>query len=428
MTAPTKHLYPFQRESVEQLLRGKHILYAGMGMGKNPISMVWAAEKCRRTGKDKVLVISTPSKVRTHDHEDDMRDFVGQAFVGSLKALEKTSWHQLHKWVNAHKSNLSEWVVVADELQRAKAGTSSRMGRSFLKVAKETPDWAGFTGTPGDRWIDMYAYFQAAGFVRNKTQFMARFAIVQTFKGFPEIIGYRDENTLKSWWQEISYAPDTRRALQELPSEQHRVIYFSKPKGYEKVLKMRQKLCKDGTMSEDYEDFLDNPSAVFNYLRQLCFTKEKQEWLKDFFADLGEGAVLFYNYRATGDMVAEIAKKSLPKGAKVWRIDGNHHEIPTKDTIGKYDIVLCQWQSGSEALNLQFLRLWTSVELTYSYSTASQARGRVKRIGQERNMIFFYLQTKDTIEEDVMKCLHDKSDFSEKVWGLGRGLIKGKEE
>lgn len=421
---PTKFLYPYQQTSVEQLLAGKKILYAGMGLGKNPISMVWSAEKCRLTGKHKILVISTPSKVRTSDHEDDMKDFVGATFYNSLDAFEKTSWHQLYKWVWAHKKDLNDWVVVADEIQRMKAGAGSRMGKSFLHLVSHNEDWAGFTGTPGDRFIDLYAYFQASGLVRSKTQFLQRFCVIQTFKGFPEIIGYREESVLKRWWAQISYAPDTHRALSELPSEQHRVVYFPKPKGYEKVLKMRQKLCSDGTLSEDYDDFLDNPSKTFQYLRQLCFTKEKQDWLKDFFSDLGEGAVVFYNYRATGNTLEEIAQKALPEGAKVWRIDGSHHEIPTAETIGPRDIVLCQWQSGSEALNLQFLRVWVSVELTYSFSTASQARGRIKRIGQKRSMLFFYLQTKDTIEEDVLKCLHDKSDFSEAVWGIGKGLIK----
>lgn len=316
--------------------------------------------------------------------------------------------------------------ILTHNCQRIKGWTTG-MGRAFLRIAAQTENWVGFTGTPGDYWISYGAYFQACGLVRNKTIFMQKFCIVQTFKGFPEIIGYMNEPTLRAWWARISYAPDTSRIAQELPKATHKVVYFPQPKGYSKVLKMRQKLCEDGTLSEDYDDFLDNPSKTFHYLRQLCFTKDKQQWITDFLEGLGENCIFFYNYTATADAIEAIAKKVLPKGAKVWRIDGSHHQIPTKDTIGKYDIVLSQWQSGSEGLNLYFMRTWVSVELTYSYSVAQQARGRVLRHGQERPVFFYYLQTAHTIEEDIMTCLKGKGEFSEKVWMLGNGLMREKD-
>jgi len=159
-------------------------------------------------------------------------------------------------------------------------------------------------------------------------------------------------------------------------------------------------------------------------LRRQCFTKEKQEWLKDFVSDLETGCVFFYNYVATGDKMEEIISKALPKGARIWRIDGKHHEIPTAETIGPHDMVMCQWQSGSEALNLQFLHYWVAVELCYSYSTAIQGRGRIKRVGQTHPMFFYYLLTDGTIEQDVLKILKNKGEFSEKNWCLSNNLIK----
>ena len=115
-------------------------------------------------------------------------------------------------------------------------------------------------------------------------------------------------------------------------------------------------------------------------------------------------------------------KKTLPKGAKIWRIDGKHHEIPTAETIGPKDMVLCQWQSGSEALNLQFLHYWVAVELCYSYSTANQARGRIRRLGQKHPQWYGYLLTEGTIEQDILKCLKGKSEFSEKNWCISNNI------
>ena len=289
------------------------------------------------------------------------------------------------------------------------------MGKAFLKITKQNNDWTGFTGTPGDTWLKFYPYMQACNLVRNKTSFMNTYATIQTYKGYPEIIGWRHEDELKSKWAKISYAPDTQKVMSELPEQTHKVFTFKKPTSYSKTLKTR--LNADG-------EFLDTAGALCAELRRQCFTKDKQEWIKDFVDGLESGCVFFYNFIKTGDMLEEIIQKALPKDAKVWRIDGKHHEIPTAETIGKKDMVLCQWQSGSEALNLQFLHYWVAVELCYSYSTANQARGRIRRLGQKHPQWYGYLLTEHTIEQDILKCLKQKGEFSEANWCISNNLIK----
>lgn len=409
-------LYPFQKRAVAELLTGKHIIYASCGAGKNPMSMVWSAEKCKATGKNKILVITTASKARTTDHWDDLNLFC-PSFSKSLSSFSLLSWHKLSTWVNANWNSLDEWVVVADEIQRCCGGISSQMGKAFLKLTKHNHDWAGFTGTPGDTWLKFYPYFTACNLVRNKTCFMNEYANVQTYKGYPEIVGWRNEDKLEQMWESISYAPDTSSIVKELPKEAHKTVSFEKPSTYNKTIKTRISL--DG-------EFLDTSGALVAELRRQCFTKEKQEWVKDFVTDLESGCVFFYSYIATGDKLEEIITKALGKDGKVWRIDGKHHDIPTAETIGKKDMVICQWQSGSEALNLQFLHYWVAVELCYSYSTATQGRGRIKRIGQKMPMSFYYLLTDGTIEQDVLRILKEKGTFAEKEWCLSKGIeLKG---
>ena len=216
-------------------------------------------------------------------------------------------------------------------------------------------------------------------------------------------------------WADISYAPDTSSVMAELPEQTHKVFTFKRPSKYQKVLKTRY---------NDEGELLDTSGALCAELRRQCFTKEKQEWVKDFVDTLESGCVFFYNFVKTGDMLEEIISKALPKGARVWRIDGTHHEIPTAATIGPKDMVVCQWQSGSEALNLQFLHYWVAIELCYSYSTASQARGRIRRIGQKMPQWYGYLLTEGTIEQDILKCLKGKGEFSEKVWCISNKLIE----
>lgn len=406
-TTTKPRLYDYQEQAVKDLLSGKHIVIAGTGMGKTAIGMTWAKAECEKSGKKRVLVITTASKSRTNDFQDDADKWCGKYWRPSLVSFEVISWYKFAKWVKANLTDLDKYVLVADEVAKMKAGTSSGMGKAFLKFASTNKSWAGFTATPGDKYIDLHAYYVACGLVKNKTQFLRDYCIVQTYKGFPEIVGYRRESELKAMWVKITTAPDTSKVMSELPQEGHKVIEFKKPPKYAQTAKTR--MSPEGEM-------LDTSGALCAELRRQCFTKEKQEWIKDFVENLGTGAVIFYNFVKTGDELAKIIEKALPDGAKVWRIDGKHHEIPTAETFGKQDIVLCQWQSGSEALNLQFLHYWVSVELCYSYSTAVQARGRIRRIGQKHFMRFYYLQTTETIEQAVLKCLKEKGEFSEDVW------------
>lgn len=408
-------LYNFQEEAVNKLLEGKHFIIAGCGAGKTAISLVWSAKKCVQVNKYKVLVVTTASKSKTGDFQKEEKIW---NIENSNRILEVISWHKLAKWLSCNASKIEEYVIIFDEVQKSSAGISSGMGKAFLNITKVNHDWAAFTGTPGDTWLKFYPYFVSCGMIRNKTSFLANFATTQTYKGYPEIIGWRNEDRLKDMWKIISYAPDTKKVMSELPSQTHKVFTFKKPSSYNKILKTRYN--QDG-------EFLDTAGALCAELRRQCFTKEKQEWIKDFVEGLESGCVFFYNFIKTGDMLENIIKKALPKTSRIWRIDGKHHDIPTAETIGPKDMVLCQWQSGSEALNLQFLHYWVAVELCYSYSTANQARGRIRRLGQKSPQWYGYLLTEGTIEQDILKCLKGKSEFSEKVWCASNN-IEVKEE
>lgn len=428
---PSHSLFPFQQEAVAQLMAGKKVLILDVGLGKTACAMVWAEQKCKETGKDKVLVVTTASKAKArtveglNDFEDDARKFCSSSFSKSLSSsLSLISWHKLRAWVDANWNSLDEWVVIFDEIHYAKNGVSSGRGKAFLKIAKKNQDWVGMTATPGDGWQSYCAYFTACNLVRNKTSFMSEFANVQTYKGYPEIVGWRDEAKLEAMWGKISFAPDAHKAVQEMPESVNRPVYFSLPKTYSTVLKTRMRAGSDGSNYD--EDFLDTPGALTSELRRICFTRDKQEWVSDFIAGLGTQAIVFYNFVATGDKLEEIIAKALPDGARIWRIDGQHHEIPTPETLGPHDIVLSQWQSGSEGLNLQAIHYELLVELPYSYSILRQGMGRIKRIGQTHTMFFYTLLCDKGIEQDIKTILRTKGKFAAKEWCLGKGIeLKG---
>lgn len=406
-------LYNFQKQAVRELMAGKHIIISETGTGKGAMAMVWADAICKARNKKKILVLTTASKahMKPTDFEQDMEKWAAP-LSKSQYLLSVLSWAKFSAWVSQHWEDLSEWVLVADEVAYVKAGISSQRGKAFLKFTKRNQDWAGFSATPGQNWLDFYPYFQACGLVRNKTQFKFKYAVEQTFKGYPEIIGWRHEDELLEMWKSISYTPDTSQVFSEMPDEVNKTVVFKKPTTYDKIKKTRVDL--EGNM-------LDTTMALMVELRRQCFTKEKKQWLADFLENLGTQAVLFYNFIKTGDEIEQIAKKALPKGAKVWRIDGRNHDIPGVD-MGEYDIILCQWQSGSEGLNFQHIHYWCAVELCYSYATYLQAKGRIKRIGQENTMFFYKLVCDNCIERKIVEALAKKKDFVEDSYIREEGL------
>lgn len=296
----------------------------------------------------------------------------------------------------------------------AKAGISSQRGKAFLKIAQATDCWTGYTATPGDSYIDFYAYFVAAKKIANKTTFMRRFCNVQTYRGFPQIVSYYETETLDKWWREIAEIVDGSEAEKEIPDEVHKTVRFPVPKGYKQVLKTRCRL-EDG-------EFMETSGALCAYLRGMCASPERVRWVQEFVENLGESCVMFYNLIKEGDAYEEAIKKALPKGAKVWRIDGKNHTIPTKDTIGPRDIVLVQYQAGSMGLNLQAVSVFVALSLPYSYSVYSQALGRIRRIGQKHTMFFYTLLSEGTIESDIVKCLKEKRTFAEREWCIEKGI------
>lgn len=397
-------LFPFQKDSVEALLNGKRMVIAPPGTGKTAVLFQWL-EQSHATH---ILIVTTAQKAHSGDMDTEMVKFTSATFRRNIKQFDVVSWDLLYKWMSDKTpKEMSEYHVVYDEVQKSKAGVSSRRGKAFLFISEHCKSWTGYTGTAGDTWSDYCAYFIADGKVRNKTAFQREFCIMQHYP-FPMVLKYQNVATLKKWWSDMSYIPDTSIITKQLPRFTNQIIKVPAPKGYKKVLKTSTTL--DG-------EFLDSNMALLHELRQMCATPDKLSALSDLLESLSSPLVLFYNYTCEREQILGLVQKL---GRKVWRIDGECHEIPTDKTIGEKDIVLCHYLSGSEALNLQFCNYWLSYSHNYSYSTTKQAMGRIRRVGQDKPQFYYWLWAEGTVEDDIAKALHDKGDFVKELWSPER--------
>ena len=216
-------LYDFQKETVRALLGGKHIAVMQTGMGKTAVALRWAYDVTTKYGKQGVLVVTTASKSRSGDFEAEADIWNGEAWRKGLVAFETISWHKLSKWVAANQRYITQYAIIFDEVAKGKS-YSSGMGKAFREICATTKHWSGYTATPGDKWIDLLNYMVACGKYKNKTQFVREHCVMQTFRGFPEITSYLDEDKLQATWRSITHIPDTTIAEKQLPRETHKVI------------------------------------------------------------------------------------------------------------------------------------------------------------------------------------------------------------
>lgn len=363
------------------------------------------------------ILVHNCDELGRNDFEAEADMWFGEGWRKSLSSFETISWAGVVKWTEKNLARIQDYAIIADEIACAKNGVSSQRGRAFLKIASMTNCWTGYTATPADNWMEMCAYFVATGKIKNKTTFMREFCDIQTYKGYPEIVGYHNTHILKKWWEEISDTVDTSEMERQLPKANSKMVYFKLPTGYKNVLK---------THYSPAGEPLETTGAICSCLRQMCFTDAKKRWISEFVEHLGDRAVMFYNFTSTGDTLEEIVKKALPKGARVWRIDGQRHEIPNLQTMGERDIVIVQWQAGAHGLNLQFVNRFVSVEQHYSWSLSTQAKGRIRRVGQDRPQFYYWLCCERGIERDVYEALRNKREFVEESWALQNNIIEEK--
>lgn len=348
-------MYDFQKSALVDLFGEKKFCTMPTGTGKTVVMFNWL----KYSEPNRVLLVTTASKRDCGDFEREADTWCGMGWKESLDSFEVISWHGLSKWVISHWQDIDTYVFAFDEVHNAGAGVNSAMGRAFLQLTHRADCWTGYTATPGDAWIRFYPFFAATGKIRNRVEFERNYTIQSFGGGHPYISGYRQTSELEDMWREISTAPDASLIFKEMPTEQEEYIEFEKPANYENTLR---------GFSTPRMKTLDEVMSLCHSLRQQCCTKNKLDWIKDFLDGLNTNVIIFYNYKIEGERLEEEIKKKLPKGAKIWHINGRRHDIPTERTIGKHDVVLIQYASGSSSLNLQFINYWVSFSPNYSYT------------------------------------------------------------
>lgn len=407
-------LYKFQEEYLKNT-PAKYIFAADTGTGKEYMSI---AHYDRHAYLTPLLILGPASKVHTGDYERSLkRYFAGRLMpeyeiysyekfsrVPTIEQYKKTGNNGLWRdYMARHKSG---YFVIFDEFHKCK-NPQSGVGKRAYELSKNAVGFVGLSATPlPNGWIDAANYFKIFGFVSNITDFKRRYVDEVNHKGFPEIRGYWHEGELTKRWNSIAKPLSKDKAL-DLPSQTFVPIVLPAGKDYLKVEKER--LFGD--------KFLDNPSALLHALRQSII-EPKIAWLDTFLEGVSDNVVVFYNYQSERDAMLKLLRTKKFKDRKVFRQDGEKHEVPNKEAWNDLNrtITLAQYQSGSTGIELTYAATTVYFSPTYSYSNYEQSIGRTNRNGQIKKMTLYLLCAPSTIEKDIWASLRQKSDFSVNQW------------
>lgn len=285
-------------------------------------------------------------------------------------------------------------------------------GKTAYKVCRQAAGYIFLSATPlPNNWIDAINYFKIFRLIRNKTEFLRRFAIVSMKWGYQEIIGWRNTGTLLREWQSISRRLNKEDCL-DLPELTTKDVFFNVGQKYRKVL-----------LHRFYEDIVYDSAMSWRHgLRQACTTQSKLDYLKEFLDSTKQNVVIFYNYDSELKEIRSVINKEL------FQCNGKLKNFPTVDFGDiKNTVTLANYKSGSEGVEFTYADIIIFFSPTESYTEYYQALGRCHRLLQTNKVTAYKFITLNTIEKDIYHALDSKQDFNFDLWETKHGKCNKKQ-
>lgn len=176
---------------------------------------------------------------------------------------------------------------------------------------------------------------------------------------------------------------------------------------------LKNMLAKKEEAGEFYEQAIQVLIDKVNNVKVNSKASKALELIKE----INDKVIIFTEYRATQLYLQWYLKQhgitSVPfrggfkRGKKDWM----------KQLFQNHAQVLIATEAGGEGINLQFCSHIINFDLPWNPMRLEQRIGRIHRLGQEKDVHIYNFAVKNTVEEHVLRLLHEKIALFEKVIG-----------
>lgn len=309
-------------------------------------------------------------------------------------------------------------MVVIDELSSFKSPTAKRF-KALKKVRPQVKRIIGLTGTPApNSLMDLWSQIN----LLDMGERLGRF--ITNYRNDYFIPDKRNQQVIFSYKPREGAEGEIYKKISDICVSMKACDYLKMPERIDNIVEV-QMLEKEKGLYEKLEKemllpFADgdidavNAAALSNKLLQMAngavydefkavknIHNKKLEALEDLIeAANGKPVLIFYAYKHDKDRIQERFKVTeIQTSADI-----------TKWNNGKIAIAIAHPASTGHGLNLQSggsTVIWFG--LTWSLELYQQANARLWRQGQKETVIIHHIVSKETIDEQVMNALENKS-------------------
>lgn len=401
-------LFEHQKKAI-RLLKTGSILRGGVGSGKSLTALgYYFIKECGGDITPEIIPMTKPKNlyVITVANKRDSLDWMKEAVrlgISTDKELNPNriefvvdSWNNIEKY-----KDIKNAFFIFDEQKVIGSGS---WAKAFIKIAKEN-NWILLTATPGDVWSDYIPVFVANGFFKNRTEFLSKHAVFNSFTPFPKIDRYVHTEVLEKYKAavlvEMEYVSKANRNILEMTFPYDQSVYSR--------VKERWNIYKDRPIKSASEAcylFRQVVNSDISRLEGLIQLVKKHKKV-----------IVFYNFDYELDILRNL---SDILDCPVAEYNGHlHEEVPQGDSW----VYLVHYISGSEAWECPTANTIVLYSRTYSYKMTIQAMGRIDRQNTKFLDLFYYFFTSDSpIDNGIKESFSQKKNFNEKKFQERIGL------
>ena len=444
-------LKPHQRKAVRIMETNKRFgFFLGTGTGKTLIAITHIINQ-----PVKRAIIFTPKKVvdqymvecTTYLPEYNVVRKISSFAESSKPSILVINYEQLGNILK--NKGLKETLIdlmILDESHNAKE-LMSQTNQRLRELAARADRIFLFTGTPMD--MSRHDIFPQLAilderFMPQKSRFLFRYFTLDDYYS-PKREKREHSAELTSMIEEVTWGGDTDTLI-KLTKENHNIVEITTVPDEYQVLRDKRVIIKVNKHNPavTWECIADTKGILKQKLRQICggtligevidrTDPDEVKSLKEISLMLKKNgkanalAILLRKlssgiiYTAFVQEIAVISKVMREVGVSFHAVDGS-----TKDSgpliedfkRGRVKFLVMQSRSGNAGLDLTTTNNVVFYTLHDSYPVVHQCRSRVRRMGQKKELNYYYLICKNTVDEQIYATLKMKKSFSTKLFKI----------